>query len=412
MKSLPRTLFILFLFSAPASAQLGWFEQHDETDVILYSIDMLDAATIIAVGVDGYIIRSTDGGNNWATVDAGTTQTLRRVRWYSSSLVVALGNGGFAMKSSDKGTTWTMLNTGVTKSLLDVHFFDENNWLVVGQSAQVLTTSDGGATWDDEGNSTNNYNEIAFHGDFGVIVGNKGTLRVTTNGGEKWRSRSSTSDLELTSVDIADDGTAVLVGANGTIVHTADTGRTWNAVYASVPISALRLSGVRFLTPQRGVIVGYGGIILETMDGGRNWTPQVSNTQINIEAVAFADSRVGNSAGWNATIMRTTSGGSLAVTQLGTARPSSLGIDATWPQPLSRSMTETAHIKFDLPSTANVQLRVYDLLGREVSSLLSRDMNAGTWDITWNPSGLSKGVYLYHLTADTHSQTAKFVVVD
>lgn len=412
MKALSLSLLFLALITNTASAQLGWFHQYDEQDVILYSVDMLDAAHVMAVGVDGRILRSTDGGKNWTSLDAGTTQNLRRVRWHSASLLVVLGNGGLAMKSTDKGTTWITMNTGVTKSLLDVYFFDENNWLVVGQAAQVLTTTDAGATWDNGGTSTNNYNEIAFRGDFGVIVGNKGTLRVTTDGGNKWRSRGSTSSLELTSVDIADDSTAVFVGVNGTIVHTADTGRTWKAVYASVPISALRLSGVRFLTAKRGVIVGYGGLILETTDGGRNWTPQQSNTQINIEGVAFADHKVGSTAGWNATIMRTHTGGTLAVSQMGSAHPSTLRIDAAWPQPLSRSMTETAHIRFDLPSADNVDLRVYDLLGRESASLLRRSMSAGTWEITWDPSVLSKGVYFYHLKSSDDARTTKFIVVD
>ena len=52
--------------------------------------------------------------------------------------------------------------------------------------------------------------------DFGVIVGNKGLLRVTSDGGKSWRERDSKTNLELTSVSIGDDSTAVAVGANGT----------------------------------------------------------------------------------------------------------------------------------------------------------------------------------------------------
>jgi photosystem II stability/assembly factor-like uncharacterized protein len=407
-----KPIFLLLLLSQISFAQPGWVQKYEESDVLLYSIDMPDANTITAVGVDGTLLYSSDAGATWTHIDAGTTTNLRRVRWHSPSLAVILGNDGLAMKSTNGGTVWTKMNTGINSSLLDIHFFDTENWLVIGQAARVITTSDAGATWEDQGASTNNYNEISFHGDFGVIAGNQGTIRGTTDGGKKWKTRTSPITLELTSVSVGDDSTAIIVGLNGTILRTSDYGITWDVVYASIPLSALRLTNVRHLTRDRAVIVGYGGVILETTDSGLTWTPQQSNTQKNIQAVAFSDNKIGNTAGWDGTIMRTTNGGTLAVIRSSAAPPVSLRINSAWPQPVSHSASASAHIQFDLPVSGSVELRVYDLLGRERASILSRTLQSGSWDISWNPSELRKGVYLYHLTVNSQARTKKFVVVD
>ena len=404
-------LAVIFL-SSVSSAQIGWFEQHRDGEEILFSIDLLDASTVTAVGENGLILHSTDGGGTWKETSSGTTQVLRRVRWHSPSLGVILGNGGTALKSTDAGQSWTALNTGVTKALFDVHFFDADTWLLVGQGAQVLTTDDGGSSFSNEGSGLNNYNEIAFKGDFGIIVGNKGTARRTHDGGEKWRSSSTGTSLELASVSILNDSTAVAVGTNGLIIRTSDGGAQWEQVYTSIPISQYRLRAVRFLTDGHAVLAGYGGLIFESFDGGITWTPQESNTQVNIEALAFIDSKTGNTAGWNRTIMRTHTGGSLPVTMRPDPLPMQIGLSAAWPNPVSRSAHAAGRVRLELPSSGPVTLTVYDLLGRERSSLLSRTLQAGTYTVDWNPSILENGVYLIRLTSRGSTRVRKFTVID
>ena len=411
MKSVSLLLALMFLTSM-SSAQIGWFEQHTDGEDILFSVDLLDASTVTAVGENGLILHSTDAGDSWTEISSGTTQVLRRVRWYSPSLGIILGNGGTALKSTDAGQSWTTLNTGVTKALFDVHFFDADNWLLVGQGAQVLTTDDGGSSFSDEGSGLNNYNEIAIRGDFGIIVGNKGTARRTRNGGEDWGKSTTGVSMELTSVSIGNDSTAVAVGANGTIIRTTDEGKSWDEIYASVPISQYRLSAVRFLTENHVVFAGYGGLIFESFDGGITWTPQESNTQVNIEGLSFIDSKTGNTAGWQRNIMRTQTGGSLPVTMRPDPLPAQIGLSAAWPNPVSRSAHAAGRVSLELPSAGPVTLAVYDLLGRERSSLLSRTLQAGSYTVDWNPGTLENGVYLIRLAAQGSTRVRKFTVID
>ncbi len=405
-------LIALLIASSTMYAQKGWVQKHHEGEDILFSIECLDADRIVATGSDGLILRSSDAGETWQQIPSGATDVLRRVRWYSPQLGIVLGNEGVALRSTDAGASWQRLNTGTSDALFDVHFFDDQRWMVIGRGARVISTTDGGETWENEGSGLNNYNEIAFRGDVGLIVGNKGTIRRTVDGGEKWRSATSGTDLELTSVSFGDDSTAVITGINGTILRSSDYGKTWEQIWASIPISTFRLSGVRHLTRDHAIIVGYGGIILETRDAGLTWTPQESNTSFNLEGVSFIDNKIGCAAGWFRTVMRTTSGGSLAVQRSGDMLPARMSIASTWPNPLSRSRTAVAHVLIDVARSAPVDLRVYDLLGREVRTLMNRHLTAGSWDITWDPAALPKGVYLYRLVSRDQVRTAKITLVD
>ncbi len=400
----------LLLATSFASAQLGWFKQRQEGDATIYSIDMYDSDHITAVGTDGLLLQSNDAGATWQSKTSGASDNLRRVRWNDPTLGVILGNDGVALKSTDGGASWKPMTSGTADALFDIHFFDADNWMIIGKAARILTTTDAGATWEDEGSGTNNYNEIAFKGDLGIIVGNKGTIRVTEDGGARWRDRGGITNLELTSVSIGDDSTAIAVGVNGTIIRTEDKGRHWTEVYTSVPINSFRLSGVRHLTRERIVFCGYGGLIFYSTDTGLSWTPQESNVQMSLEGMAFIDDKVGVAAGWNGTIIRTNNGGLLSVKRLAGPAPTSVRISEIWPNPISRNAQ--GHVNIEIPRGGDVRLRVYDLLGREQRSLHSGYMDAGSYTINWQSHALPKGVYLYRLEQHGRAQVRKFTILD
>ncbi len=68
-------------------------------------------------------------------------------------------------------------------------------------------------------------------------------------------------------------------------------------------------------------------------------------------------------------------------------------------------------IRFNLPNTGNTSLIVYDVLGKEISVLLDREMDAGEYEITFNGASLSSGIYFYRLTSGSYSQIRKMLLV-
>jgi Secretion system C-terminal sorting domain len=67
-----------------------------------------------------------------------------------------------------------------------------------------------------------------------------------------------------------------------------------------------------------------------------------------------------------------------------------------------------------LPGMANeashVSLKVYDILGKEIAVLVNSNYSPGTYEINWNSSNVSSGVYFYKLTAGSFSETKKMIL--
>jgi hypothetical protein len=76
-----------------------------------------------------------------------------------------------------------------------------------------------------------------------------------------------------------------------------------------------------------------------------------------------------------------------------------------FPNPFNPNTT----IQYSIPKKSNVTLRVYDLLGIEVATLVNEEKNRGTYSLNFKASGLSTGVYFYRLQADAFVQTKKML---
>ena len=86
--------------------------------------------------------------------------------------------------------------------------------------------------------------------------------------------------------------------------------------------------------------------------------------------------------------------------------PSTFSLEQNYPNPFNPTTT----IRFSLANNEFVSLKIYDVLGKEISTLISEEMNAGTYTVNWNASALPSGVYFYRLQAKNFSETKKLVL--
>ena len=87
--------------------------------------------------------------------------------------------------------------------------------------------------------------------------------------------------------------------------------------------------------------------------------------------------------------------------------PNSFELNQNFPNPFNPATT----IRYAIPTGSQVSLVVYNLIGQEVQSLVNEFQNAGAYAITFDASRLSSGTYLYRLSAGTHSEIRKMVLV-
>jgi hypothetical protein len=100
-------------------------------------------------------------------------------------------------------------------------------------------------------------------------------------------------------------------------------------------------------------------------------------------------------------------GGSLTGVKESPAVARSFNLSQNYPNPFNPSTT----IAFALPSRAFVKLKIYDLLGRELATLVSEELPAGNYTRQWNASNMSSGVYFYRLEAGSSLQTKKLILL-
>jgi hypothetical protein len=87
--------------------------------------------------------------------------------------------------------------------------------------------------------------------------------------------------------------------------------------------------------------------------------------------------------------------------------PAVVSLDQNYPNPFNPSTT----IKFELPRASLVSLKVYDILGREVSVLVNDRKEPGAYEVRFDGSNLASGVYFYRLSAGTYVETRKLLLV-
>ena len=92
-------------------------------------------------------------------------------------------------------------------------------------------------------------------------------------------------------------------------------------------------------------------------------------------------------------------------------QPSGLPLTYTLHQNFPNPFNPATTIRFDLPQAGEVELMIYDILGREVQTLVSGELVSGIHEFTWNASSVSSGIYFYRLSSEQGIRTRKLVVI-
>jgi hypothetical protein len=135
---------------------------------------------------------------------------------------------------------------------------------------------------------------------------------------------------------------------------------------------------------------------------------QTIGTENALYSVSFTDANIGTAVGWLGTILHTNTGGVTAVKEHVTyTLPTSFRLMQNYPNPFNPSTI----ISFNLSSKSFVTLKVYDLLGREVATIVSEELPAGNYTRQWNASSLPSGIYFYRLQTSSFTDSKKLILL-
>ena len=235
---------------------------------------------IVAVGDRGYIVVSDDGGATWRRAKSPAAPLLTAVHFVDARQGWAVGHDSVILATGDGGESWTQQFSAPAENrpLLDVHFLDANQGIAVGAYGAYYETGDGGRTWNDRKVLADDKHMnaiLALPQGHLVVLGEAGTIIVSADAGKTWAPVTSPYKGSLFGGVVAEDGAAIAFGLRGRIYRSADGGRTWAQVDNA---SAATLLGGSKLPGGALVLAGAAGTVLVSRDGGKSFAPLPTGT--------------------------------------------------------------------------------------------------------------------------------------
>ncbi len=252
--------------------------------------------------------------DTWSSQTSGTTQQLNSLRCTSSSNCIAVGNNGTLVATTNGGSSWSSQTSGLTSGLESISCPSSSDCVAVGVSGHIIATTSGGSSWSAQtsGVSVAMYGVSCTSTSDCWAVGASGTILVTTNGGSSWSAQTSGVTSTLQSVWCASSSDCWAVGASGKILVTTNGGSSWSSQTSGVTGT---LYGVACNSTSACLAVGASGKILTTANGGSSWSSQTSGTSNQLNAISCASSSACWAVGASGTILATANSGSSWVSQ-------------------------------------------------------------------------------------------------
>ena len=391
------------LFVTPAGPS-GWEFQARAAGYALRSCSFVNAASGCIAGTSGKILRTDNGGKSWISQTSPASATFYAIAMTDVRTATAVGESGTIVHTTDGGMHWSAQASGTQAQLFGISFVNADTGTVVGDWGTILKTTDGGAHWLTQNSGTNKaLFGVSFTGPLhGAAVGDVGTILRTIDGGAQWLPQTGGTDKPLYNVAFADPNTGIAVGGGGTILKTLDGGETWSTQQSG---TAQWLEGLSFTDVNSAIATGGSGTILRTTNGGTVWSVQGSGTYNNILGVSFSDRLNGTAVGEYGVILRTVLPEAVALTEAGS--PKEYALLQNYPNPFNPTTT----IRYALPAVSHVKLTVYDILGREVQTLVNQLKQPGRYEAVFEAGCLASGVYFYQLQAGRFVAAHKLVVL-
>ena len=397
MKKLITILFILL--TLPIYAQ--WVQQISGTSENLNDVYCITENFVVAVGDNGTILKTTDGGTTWVQKTSGTTNNLTKVQFpsplvgYTIEANSSIANG-ILLKTIDGGENWTALPYffGASQNFYTQYGLSciSENIFYITDSGSIKKTIDGGVTFTTLNTPSDQFIEnIQFLNEQVGYASNIQNIIKTIDGGNTW----SIIDNNPTSFFFFNENIGFVNNLDG-LYKTIDGGNTYtflNALDCNMNKLFATTTDVFWGTPVECILNGSPcySIRGEILGTGQF---QVEN-DIPFKSFHFASPTKGYAVGSNEIYKNATG-------NLGINRVEKKGIITIYPNPAKDHLNLT----FNNSVFGSFELEIKDGLGKIIFCKSYHDENS----VTLDTSSFSKGIYFLSVLSKQINETQKLII--
>ncbi|MCG3118269.1 MAG: Ycf48-like protein [bacterium] len=428
----------------------SWTEIATGTPRAFLAMHFVDAKTGWAVGggsVYRVIYKTTDGGNTWTAQNVPNGEALMDVFFINATTGWTVGMNGAIFKTTDGGANWVAQNSGRAYDWLECVYFKDADIGFVGGSEGLLQTTDGGATWtftDLAGwvddlvfiDPQNGFAVGAISSQLSKGIDGAGTIDVggggdrtwqTTDGGKTWKETLQSGTKWLLRAFFTDRNSGWGIGSLGAIMKYTDAlplpAPPSNLTADAIPRNAIKLTWADNASNENGFHLyrsaGVSGAFRLLTTLGAN-TVSYTDTALTFGTAYWyrleAFNAIGNSA---LSLDAFATAGYVVTVEQDREIPTQFALEQNYPNPFWSATTSSARgggnsttfIVYSLPQPAQVELKVYDVLGHEIRVLVNEKKPAGVHGVPFDGQGLPGGLYFYRLRAGAFVETKKMLVV-
>jgi hypothetical protein len=402
---------------------------------------------LVSMNASGQWVQMSNGiPNQWVmsfavlgnTIFAGTANTgvyistNYGVNWSQTSLnnksigaLVVLGTNIFAgtesgvFKSTNNGNNWTQTalnNRNVGTLAVNANIIYAGSYDPVNPNGVILSTNNG-ASWTQTSLNNKNIRALATLGN-NVFAGSEDFYGVylSTNNGTSWTQTSLNGEYIY---DLEVSGNNIFAGTVNGLYFSTNIGTSWTQTTLNNrnATSIVIINDNIFVgtASDKYNNSGYNGTIYLSTNNGVNWIDKGQGFGVldYVHSLIIINNYI--FAGTNNSVWRRLFSEIIGIQNISTETPSKYSLFQNYPNPFN----PTTKIKFTIPSLSSphglggdlVLLKVFDIMGREVQTLVNERLKPGTYETTFDGSTLNSGVYFYKLISGSFTETNRMLLI-